>query len=535
MPLAVGDSFGAFTVLRLLGSGGMGEVYLVEHPRLPRREALKVLSEAVTAGDDEYRQRFDREADLAATLWHPHIVAVHDRGEFDGRLWITMDYVEGIDAAELIGDYPGGVAVALTVEIVSAIADALDYAHGRGLVHRDVKPANIMLSDADPESSSRRILLSDFGIARKIDDTNRLTQTDMTVGSIAYAAPEQLKGASLDGQADQYALAASAFHLLTGRTPFDDPNAAVVIGRHLSSPPPKVSAYRPELAAVDAVIVRGMAKDPAQRYPSCVDFAQALAASVDAGGVTRPATPAAAVLAEQPTQLAIASSSPTRRRRVIIGTAISGLVLIAATAVLVPRFLSSPKEIAPNVADGLLVGAEQASAIIGAPVTAGEVFRTPYDTTPRIASARQCGGAVFPGSILVYDHIGFTTLRQTVLAAPEGGRGQQIVEQSVVLAPSGRTAAQVLDDSEQQWRNCAGKPLKITGPSYTVTLGPVRAERDRIVQDRTISDYPVRDYRCEHTMGVWSNVIAEAVVCNDTDVAGQSQTIVDQILDNARR
>jgi serine/threonine protein kinase, bacterial len=449
-----------------------------------------------------------------------------------------MDYVEGIDAAELIADFPAGVPVSLTVEIVSAIADALDYAHGQGLVHRDVKPANIMLDDIEPETSNRLILLSDFGIARKIDDTNRLTQTDMTVGSIAYAAPEQLRGATLDGRADQYAPGPSAFHLLTGRPPFDDANAAVVIGQHFSSPPPKVSTYRPELAAVDAVIARAMAKDPAERCPCCGDFARALAAAVDgaglANGLTQPATPAAAVLADQPPQLASASASPPRRRRILIGAVIAVVALAVAALLLVPRFLKSHKEISPSKAASLLVGAEQASQIIGAPVAADEVFRTTYDTTPRI-SARQCGGAIFPGSILVYDHIGFTTLRQTVLAAPEGSSGQQLVQQSVVLAPSGRTAAQVLDDSEQQWRNCAGKALKITGPAYTVTLGPARADQDRIVQDRTISDYPVRDYRCEHTMGVWSNVVAEAVVCNNADVAGTSQRIVDQIRDNARR
>lgn len=535
MPLAAGDTFGSFTVVRLLGSGGMGEVYLVEHPRLPRQEALKILSGSVTDEDSEYRARFEREADLAAALWHPHIVGVHDRGEFDGRLWITMDYVEGIDAAELIADNPDGVPLSLTVDIVSAIADALDYAHGRDLVHRDVKPANIMLSDSRLNAPKRRILLSDFRIARNVDDTNRLTRTDMAVGSIAYAAPEQLKGATVDGRADQYALAASTFHLLTGRAPFADSNAAVVIGHHLSSPPPKVSDYRPELAALDSVIARAMAKDPAQRYACCTDFARDLAAPIDALGVTQPATAAAAVLADQPTQHAAAVAVPKRRRsRLIIGAAIVGAAaLVATVGFLVLPLFNSAKEIGSSRADSLLVGAEQASRIVGAPVVPGEVFRTPYDTTPRIA-ARQCGGAVFPGSILVYDHIGYTTLRQTVLAAPPGSRGQRVVEQAAVLAPSASVAAQVLDDSEQQWRSCAGKPLKIIEPAYTATLGPVRTERDRIVQERTISDYPTPGYRCEHTMGVWSNVIAEAVVCNDADVVGKSQRIVDQILANAR-
>ena len=147
-----------------------------------------------------------READIAASLWHPHIVAVHDRGEHDGQLWITMDYVEGTDAAQQMRDrYPHGMPTKNVLEIVSAIADALDYAHERYLLHRDVKPANILLTD--PRMGDRRILLADFGIARAANDINGLTATNVTVGSVAYAAPEQLTGKAVDGRADQYALA----------------------------------------------------------------------------------------------------------------------------------------------------------------------------------------------------------------------------------------------------------------------------------------------------------------------------------------
>jgi serine/threonine-protein kinase len=177
----------------------------VQHPRLPRQEALKILPARVSA-DPEYRQRFAREADIAASLWHPPIVAVHDRGEHDGQLWITMDYVEGTDAAQQMRDrYPHGMPTKNVLEIVSAIADALDYAHERYLLHRDVKPANILLTD--PRMGDRRILLADFGIARAANDINGLTATNVTVGSVAYAAPEQLTGKAVDGRADQYALA----------------------------------------------------------------------------------------------------------------------------------------------------------------------------------------------------------------------------------------------------------------------------------------------------------------------------------------
>src|SRR5690348_13150322 len=168
MPLADGATFAGYTIVRKLGSGGMGEVYLAQHPRLPRRDALKVLAAAVSA-DGEYRQRFNREADIAASLWHPHIVGVHDRGDFEGQLWISMDYVEGTDAGRLVRErHPGGLPSADVVDIVTAVAGALDYAHERGLLHRDVKPANILLSQQ--ESGEQRIVLADFGIARWADD-----------------------------------------------------------------------------------------------------------------------------------------------------------------------------------------------------------------------------------------------------------------------------------------------------------------------------------------------------------------------------
>ncbi len=195
MPLPPGSAFAGYTIVGLLGSGAMGEVYLAQHPRLPRRDALKVLPPDVSA-DTAFRERFQREADLAATLFHPHIVGVHDRGEFNGQLWISMDYIEGTDAAALIrSQYPAGMPVAEVVAVVTAVAGALDYAHQRGLLHRDVKPANILLTGPD-NAGGPRIFLADFGIARQLDDISGITATNLTVGTAAYAAPEQLTGAA---------------------------------------------------------------------------------------------------------------------------------------------------------------------------------------------------------------------------------------------------------------------------------------------------------------------------------------------------
>jgi serine/threonine protein kinase, bacterial len=333
MPLNQGDVFAGYTILRQLGSGGMGEVYLAQHPRLPRRDALKVLPASLTA-DREYRQRFIREADIAAELWHPHIVGIHDRGEFEGQLWLTMDYVEGTDAARLVRSrYPSGMPKAEVFEIVTAVADALDYAHLRGLLHRDVKPANILLTEGD--ARGRRILLADFGIAREIADISGLTATNMVVGTTAYSAPEQLMGSDIDGRADEYALGCSAFQLLTGSEPYQNSNAAVVITQHLSAPPPLIGERHPELAGLNDVITKVLAKDPGDRFPSCSDFATALTGQPGVGAAPPVAGPAAAA----PTARATAPQPPVQAkprralRPAVVIAAVAALLLLAVLGV----------------------------------------------------------------------------------------------------------------------------------------------------------------------------------------------------------
>ncbi|MHA7664358.1 serine/threonine-protein kinase [Mycolicibacterium sp. HS_4_1] len=271
MLLTEGQVFAGYTIRRKLGAGGMGSVYLASHPRLPRLDAVKVLSAELTS-DPEYGPRFMREADVVSTLSHPNILGVHDRGECDGQLWISMDYVAGTDAARLLRDhYPSGMPPEVALPIITAVASALDHAHRRGLLHRDVKPANILL---DAETS--RIYLADFGIARPMNDASGLTATNMAVGTVAYAAPEQLRGEGMDGRTDQYALACTAFQLLTGNPPYADSNPAIVITKHVTAPAPSLGEQRPELRDLDPVLARAMSKTPAGRFASCGEFAEAL-------------------------------------------------------------------------------------------------------------------------------------------------------------------------------------------------------------------------------------------------------------------
>lgn len=271
--LSVGSIFAGYRIERLLGVGGMGTVYLARNPDLPRSEALKVLAADLSC-DPDFRARFIREADVAAGLDHPNIVSVHQRGQSEGQLWIAMQYVEGTNADEALRAVR--ITAARAVYIVGEIAKALDYSHQRGVVHRDVKPANFLLSQS--AGSEERVLLGDFGIARALDATE-LTSTGSVLATFSYAAPELLAGQGFDGRADLYSLGCALFRLLTGTVPFPvNGGVAAAIAAHLHQPPPKVSDRVPGLSMeMDAVIATAMAKDPARRFASARDLAHAAA------------------------------------------------------------------------------------------------------------------------------------------------------------------------------------------------------------------------------------------------------------------
>ncbi|MDT5136293.1 MAG: serine/threonine protein kinase, bacterial [Mycobacterium sp.] len=249
MALARGATFAFYTVVRMLSSSATGEVYLAERSGLPGWQALKVLPMAPWA-DGDFRERFHRETQIAAGLYHPNVLEVQDRGEFEGQLWIAMDYVDGDDAAKLMANrFPAVLPVGEALAMVAAAAAGLDFAHERGMLHRDVRPANILMTT--PGAGEPRILLTDFGLARP-------------AGESAYAAPEESNGTRVDGRADQYALAATALHLLTGSPP-------------ASPGPSELRGLRPDLARLDDVLAKALAADPSDRFGSCRDFAAALA------------------------------------------------------------------------------------------------------------------------------------------------------------------------------------------------------------------------------------------------------------------
>ncbi len=290
MPLAPGETIAGYTVVRQLGSGGMGAVYLVKHPRLPRLDALKLLKSEFSA-DPDFSRRFLREADVVAGLSHRNIVAVLDRGEDRGQLWLTMQYIEGIDAEQALEAAGGLLPPDRVAHIVTEVAAALDAAHRHHLIHRDVKPANILLSpSSDDDDEPEQVFLTDFGIAKSLQSgSTRLTRTGAVLATFDYASPEQIESRSPDARSDIYSLACVLYKLLTGSVPFPGPGVAAAIHGHLQLPPPTPTKLVPWLAPrIDDVIVRAMNKDPAERYQTCRAFAAAAASAL----VDFPAPPA---------------------------------------------------------------------------------------------------------------------------------------------------------------------------------------------------------------------------------------------------
>src|SRR5436190_10885710 len=245
LELAPGTDFAGYRILSLLGRGGMAVVYLAEHIGLQRKVAIKVLAPAF-AEDERFRDRFVRESRMAASLDHPNVIPIYEAGEADGRLFIAMRYVEGTDLKGLIHEF-GPLDPAEAVSVIRQVAGALDAAHARGLVHRDVKPANVLIARSAESKEGQHVYLSDFGLTKRTSSDSGLTGTGQFVGTLDYAAPEQFEGKQLDGRADVYSLAGVLYECLTGEIPFRRDNQAALVYAHLMAEPPSVSEKRPEL------------------------------------------------------------------------------------------------------------------------------------------------------------------------------------------------------------------------------------------------------------------------------------------------
>lgn len=269
--LAPGTDFGPWRIDRLIGRGGMGVVYLATDRRLGRPVAIKLIADD-RAEDPAFRDRFEREAQLTAAIDHPNVIPVYAAGEIDGQLYLATRYVDGTDLQESLRR-DGPLAPARAAEVVAQVADALDAAHAAGLVHRDVKPANVLLS-------GRHVYLSDFGLTRAVEAEAHLTDTDERLGTVDFMSPEQLRGMRTDARSDVYALGCLLHTVLTGTPPFHRATAAATITAHLESPPPRASDTQPGIPdEFDAVLARALEKDPQLRHPSAGDLGRAALAA----------------------------------------------------------------------------------------------------------------------------------------------------------------------------------------------------------------------------------------------------------------
>jgi YVTN family beta-propeller protein len=354
--IEVGHEVAGYRLDELAGRGGMGEVYRAYDTRLDRNVALKLLAPRY-ADDESFRDRLLRESRLAASLDHPNVVPVYDAGDAEGRFYIAMRYVEGTDLRALLrGDGP--LEPARAVEIAAQVAGALDAAHERGLVHRDVKPSNVLVDGRG------HCYLADFGLTQSISDRGVATDGHL-LGTLDYVAPEQVRGEEVDGRADVYALGCLLFECLTGDVPFRRQSDVATIYAHLEDEPPRATDRRPELpAAVDTVLARAMAKDRADRPATCGD-----------------------VVVELREALGLEAHRPPRRRAVVaIGAVVLALVAAAAVGLVV---LLTGSEAPPAGPSGSIVRVDASTGAAAEPIRVG-----PY---PASLAASQ--GIVWVGSI----------------------------------------------------------------------------------------------------------------------------------------
>jgi hypothetical protein len=321
----IGTEFAGYRIEALIGRGGMSVVYRAENARLGNKVALKLLAEEL-ADDESFRERFVRESRTAAAINHPSIVTIYDAGDWNGVLYIAMRHVDG-DLKELLRG-EGALPLETTLAVVGQVGSALDAAHARGLLHRDVKPANILLDPPSEPDGPPHAYLADFGLTKHLDSRSGITASGQFVGTIDYMSPEQIEGRDVDTRTDIYSLGCVAFECLTGSTPYRRETEVAVLWAHMRDEPPPVAEIRSDLpVAVDDVIAKAVAKNPADRYGSARELVDGLRGALEGVSDDRPAASA------PPTRADATRAAPRPgRRRLRWGTAAAAGALIAAAA-----------------------------------------------------------------------------------------------------------------------------------------------------------------------------------------------------------
>ena len=402
----IGSDFLGYRIEELIGQGGMGVVYRAYDLRLKRTVALKLIVPEL-ALDERFHARFARETELAMSLEHPNVVPVYDAGDVDGRFYLAMRLVEGTDLGALLRT-EGALDPARALVICSQVANALDAAHAKGLVHRDVKPSNVLLD------ASEHVYLADFGLTRRLEEQGAQAGEGRSVGTPAYLAPEQIEGGPVDGRADIYSLGCLLYECLTGEAPFSQDSRLAIAWAHLEEEPPSASAHNSDLpGAVDSVIRKAMAKSPDDRYPTCTAL---IAASQEALDLRQPAM-------------------LRRRRRPAIAAA-AALVVVAGTAFVAALVMRDDGQSAvsvPTVRENSLVRIDPATDAISDVVAVGGA---PFAT------------AVGGQSVWVYNHDD-ATITEIDATTNEVRRTTRLSAIPVNLGPL--TGPVLAADSEGAW------------------------------------------------------------------------------------
>jgi serine/threonine-protein kinase len=562
--LVQGTPFGRYRLVTLLGRGGMGEVWRAHDTETDRVVAIKLLPPDLS-GDEEFQQRFRREAHAAARLNDPHVIPIHNYGEIDGQLYVDMRLIEGRDLQTVLADGP--LDPVRAVLVIDQVAKALHAAHEVGLLHRDIKPSNILLDRND------FAYLIDFGIARAIEET-RMTKSGDTIGTFQYIAPERLDTGTEDARADIYSLACVLYESLTGHPPFPGSSTAQLINAHLNAPPPRPSTTQPDVPPqVDDVIATGMAKDPDQRYATTVELATAAHNAITTP-ITRtaqsPSTPAAfATIPASPLpateSAALQQSDDLNRAATKQGTADSALpenttppraprwsprgrsVLIAAitAAVLAAVFIifqlrqpSQPASPAAQTAppsgltsagppppppvteaalDGLLLTPAQIDTTMGAN---GMVVVRPWSTFNDLgfnnpASPPECISVSGAAEAAAYNGSGWTAVRgQSLQDKDTSGKHRYLhwIEQAVIMFPSAQAASAFVSASTQSWPACANRGFHDNVDNAQWNAGQVTTTNGTLTAIATAT--PSTGWACQRALTARNNVVIDATGCS---------------------
>ncbi|HEX4395580.1 MAG TPA: sensor domain-containing protein [Mycobacterium sp.] len=545
-----GTPFGRYRLVKLLGAGGMGEVWRAQDTETDRVVAIKLLPQYLSA-DEEFQQRFRREAHAAASLNNPHVIPIHHYGEIDGQLYVDMRLIEGRDLQTVLAEGP--LDPERAVRIVEQVARALHAAHKVGLIHRDIKPSNVLI-DADDFA-----YLIDFGIALTADET-RMTKSGNMLGTFAYIAPERLDPkADEDARVDIYSLACVLYEALTGDPPFPGSTTAHLITAHLNTPPPRPSISRPDVPTqVDNVIATGMAKDPNRRYATTIELANAAREAITdpiarptpayaqppAEQTSDPRPPAAVTRqrqkpptpAEQPYPVTDPGSeqrtpSPHPRRRAgLIAIIVTAVAVVAASVVGVTSYVilrhrkpsqpSTAQSTAttsdtaqsavaqPNSLNGLLLSVDQINTAMGVTGMSSVGTMTALTDNSFAVSDPACLPLSGAAEAKVYANSGYSAVRAQVVAKAQ----QNALNQAAVLFPSAQAASAFFAASTQGWQGCANRQftLSANGNSQVNNVGPVSDANGTLSATVT----PANSLGvCERALTVANDVVIDVTAC----------------------